>query len=162
MLCWDWRLSAPLAQISWPASRLGEALAAVGQRSAPGTGRVEWVAPPPEVVAEGGERLGRWIEAAAGWLGLEAQPVAASYADVDRLVCRAGPALLRLPGESEPRFLVLLGGDSRRVALLTPDLARVRLAPEVVRAALCRNVEAAGSETVERLLDGAGSADLRR
>jgi ATP-binding cassette subfamily B protein len=151
-----------LARVRWPASRLGEALAALGQHSGLGPGRGETAVPSPRVVAEAGERLGRWIEAAAGWLGFEAEPVAASYADVERLVCRAGPALLRLPGESEPYFLVLLSGDRRRLALLTPDLVRVRLAPEVVRTALCRDVEAAGLVTVERLMSEIGIREGRR
>jgi ATP-binding cassette subfamily B protein len=155
-------VTASCAELSWPASRLGEALAALGQRSALAVERAETAVPSPKVIAEGGEQLGRWIEATAGWLGLEAEPVQAHYPDVEQLICRVGPALLRLPGESEPRFLVLLKGDSRQVSLLTPDLARVRLAPEVVRAALCRGVEARFQGTVEPLLDGLGLVSRRR
>ncbi|MBI1914947.1 MAG: ABC transporter ATP-binding protein [Planctomycetes bacterium] len=155
-------MTASLAEISWPASRLGEALVALGRAGRLGTRAVEVSSPPPALVTDGGG-LGRWIEAAAAWLGVEAEPVEALYPEVHALVCEAGPALLRLPPDrvlanapTEARFLVLVGGGGRRVTLLTPGLITLRLRPEAVRAALCQVVEAPVASDVEQILAGAG------
>ena len=149
-------MTPPETAISWPASRLGEALAALGRRSRLGVRAVEVEAPPATILADGGERLGRWIESAAAWLGLEAEPVQAAYAEVDKLLTGAAPALLRVRENSETRFLVLLGSDRRGLTLLTPELAPVRRAPQVVRALLCREVEAPAKGLVDQILVEAG------
>jgi ABC-type transport system involved in cytochrome bd biosynthesis fused ATPase/permease subunit len=54
--------------------------------------------PPHDLVRDGNEALGRWIEAAAGCLGLEAEPLEAPYGEAEQLVRNAGPALLLLNG----------------------------------------------------------------
>jgi ATP-binding cassette subfamily B protein len=141
-----------LSEANWPAAQLGEALAALG-RSRGWTSRTSELAsgPGPSAAAEA---VGAWIEAAAAWLGFEAEPVEVPYAEVERLVTMAGPALVRLPGQ-EARFLALHSGGRRRVAVLKPDGTVVRLAVEEVRAALCSGVESALAGDVGRLLDGA-------
>jgi ATP-binding cassette subfamily B protein len=145
-----------LTEISWPATRIGEAIEALGRHSGLGVKMVAVDGPPAHLIAEGGDRLSVWIESTARWLGLEAEPVAASYGEVDHLVWGSGPALLRLPGQADPRFLVLQGGDRRQVALLTPQLATVRLAPAVVRTALCAEMEAPVAGAIEEVLAEAG------
>ncbi|HEX8201147.1 MAG TPA: ABC transporter ATP-binding protein [Isosphaeraceae bacterium] len=142
--------------ISWPACRLGEAIEALGLRGGLGPRPAELDAPPADGALE------VWIEAAAAWLGLEAEPVEVPYAEADRLVRGAGPALLRVADGRESRFLVLLRGDRRRPALLTPDGAVVRVPAERVRASLCREVEAGREGEVERLLDAVGLRGGRR
>jgi ATP-binding cassette, subfamily B, bacterial len=104
----------------------------------------------------GDEALGRWLAAAAGHLGLEAEPTEIPYGEVEPLLQQAGPALLRLPGDGEPCFLALLGGGRRTVSLLGPDLAIHRLGREVVCTALRRNLEAPLAAEVDRLLVEAG------
>ena len=85
------------------------------------------------------EALGRWIAAAAGYLGLEAEPMEIPYGEVKPLVRNAGPALLQLPGKGDPRFLALLSGGRRRVSVLGPDFAVHRPRPVEVCTALCRD-----------------------
>jgi ATP-binding cassette subfamily B protein len=143
------------SEITWPADRLGEALEALGRRCGLGM-RSATVEPAPARVAAEGEGLERWIEAAAGWLGLEAEPVEVPYDEVEQFLGKAGPALLRIPGDSGGRFLVLVGGDRRRVRVLTPALAQTHLAVETLREALCREVEAPVEGVVEAMLAGAG------
>src|SRR5262245_23013181 len=147
------------AAISWPASRLGEALTALarhgGLDARPGIPG----APPEPSTTGPKDQLGRWIEATADWLGCEAEPVETPCAQVER--CLAGPGLLRLPGANDPRFLVLLGGR-RRLSLLTPDYTVVRLAREEVRGALRQAVEAPHLEATDRLLTEAGLRGRRR
>lgn len=148
--------------ISWPAGRLGEAIEALGRCGGLEPRAAELEPLPAELCDGPGPPLGAWIEAAAAWLGLEAEPVEAPYAEADRLVRGAGPALLRIPDESGPRFLVLLGGDRRRLSLLTPDRCVASVPVEAVRAALCRAVEEGLEAQVGRLLEETGLRGRRR
>jgi ATP-binding cassette subfamily B protein len=111
---------------------------------------------PEGIERHGGQALGQWIEAAACWLGLEAEPVEAPYSELERLLHSGSPALIRLPSDGDPRFLVLLGGRRRTVELLGTDLVVHRLGTEVVRAVLCRKLEAPLALEVEQLLGKAG------
>ncbi len=98
--------SSAVTELGWPGARLGEALSALARETGLSAGASAPLAGP------GGEDVGPWIEAAAAWMGLEAEPVEAPYPDVGQLVAAAGPAVLRLDGPAGPRFLVLLGGGS--------------------------------------------------
>src|SRR5262249_1595950 len=122
-------------EMSWPAERLGEALEALGRRCGLGVHPVT-VGAPPACVSAGGEGLERWLEAAAGLLGLETEPVEVPYAEVEQLLRAAGPVLLRIGGDAGNRFVVLLGGDRRRVVLLTPELTPTHLAVGALREVL--------------------------
>jgi ATP-binding cassette subfamily B protein len=122
---------------------------------------VEVPTPPGDLLRGGNEALGRWVEAAAGYLGLEAEPLEVPYAEVEQLVRSASPALLRLRGQTDLCFLALLGGR-RMVSLLGPDLVVHRLRPEVVRAALCQELEAPVAADVDRLLNEAGVPQRRQ
>jgi ATP-binding cassette subfamily B protein len=145
-------MSGDLSRLGWPGSRLGEALEALGRHASLGGRSAGEVAPPADLLAEGGERLDRWVEATADWLGLEAEPVEVPYTAVGRLVLGSGPALVRLLGSAEARFLALLGGTRRRVRLLAPDRQVIAVPVETVRAALCRDAEAPVAEEVDRIL----------
>jgi ATP-binding cassette subfamily B protein len=70
--------------------------------------------------------------------------------------------LLRLPGVGEPRFLGLLSGRQRWVAVLGPDLVVHWLRLPVLRAALCQALEAPLTADVERLLADIGVPGRRR
>jgi len=84
-----------LRHLSWPVSRLGEAIQLIAEKKGFGTGNVEpgSLATPAELTDP--SQLGLWIEGVAAWLGLEAEPVRTSYAEVSDLVRRATPALLQ-------------------------------------------------------------------
>src|SRR5262249_52898614 len=98
------RMTREGLEISWPAERLGEALEALGRRCRLGVRPATVEAPPAGIVRAGGEGLDRWLEAAAGWLGLETEPVEVPYAEVEPFLLAVGPALLRLPGDAGNRF----------------------------------------------------------
>jgi ATP-binding cassette subfamily B protein len=150
-----------LSAVSWPACRLGEAIDQLARHGGLAPGHGEPAAPPPAAASEG-RRLGAWIEAAAARLGLDAEEVESPYADAGPMLTRAAPALLAIPGDGEPRFLALLGGDGRRVAVLAPDLSRQRRPLEQVHAALCGGVEGPAAGRVEQVLDAAGVRGRRR
>jgi ATP-binding cassette subfamily B protein len=151
-----------LHTLAWPLARLGEALEAVARHCGLPLQQRETPTPPAGLGRDGIADLAPWLETAAAWLGLEAEPVEVSYAEVARLVRGAGPAVLRLPGAGAPCFLALLGGTRRTVTLLGPDLAVHRRSLEAVRAALCQHLEAPLQADVERLLDEVGIAGRRR
>src|SRR5215831_9104279 len=145
-----------LNTLVWPVARLGEALEAMARRSGLAPGERETPVPPEGLARDNTEALGAWIETAATWLGLEAESVEVPYAEVEGLVRRAGPALLRLPDAEAPRFLALLGGRRRTVSVLGPDL-RVHWLPRLaVRAALCQALEAPLAAEVHQLLAAVG------
>ena len=150
-----------LDKLSWPVSRLGEALEALARTGDLAPRSVEVPPPPHNLARDGAEGLGRWIEATAGSLGLEAEPVDVSYAEVERLVRSAGPALLRLPGAGEPHFLALLSGRRRAVSILGPDHLLHRLRPDVICRALCHELEQLHIAQVNQLL-GAAKVPKRR
>ncbi len=145
-----------------PLSRLGELLEALARKSGLALRVRETSVPPEGLGPMDGETLSVWIEAAAAWVGLEAEPVEAPYAEVESLIRSAGPAILRLPGEREWRFLALLGRGRRGVAVLGPDLAVHRVRPELIRAALCAALEAPLAAEADRLLEAIGASPRRR
>jgi ATP-binding cassette, subfamily B, bacterial len=153
---------ANLAACSWPVSKLDEALEALAHTCGLTPTAIDIPALPHALMQGADETLTQWIEAAAGCLGLEAEPVDAPYAEVEQLVRRAGPALLRWPGPGEPRFLALLGGRRRAVSILGPDHVVHRLQSEVLRTALCQTIELPLVAEVTRLLDEAGVPKRRQ
>jgi ATP-binding cassette, subfamily B, bacterial len=153
---------ADLTTLTWPAARLGEALEALARAAGLAPRAVEPLSPPAGPLWPSDEVLGRWLAAAAGHLGLEAEPMESTYGEVERLLLQVGPALLRLPGDSEPCFVALLGGRRRTVSLLGPDLKIHRLRRAVVAAALCRDLEAPLTAEVDRLLVEAGVPERRQ
>jgi ATP-binding cassette, subfamily B, bacterial len=157
-------VSGDLARHVWPGHRLGEAIEALGRQARLGVRTAAEVAPSEALLGAGGARLDRWVEAAAAWIGIEAEPVEVPYADVARLVAGAGPALVRLPvpDADGPRFLALLTGSRRYTRLLAPDGAVIRIATGVVRAALCRDAEAPVAKDVDRILAESGVRPSRR
>jgi ATP-binding cassette subfamily B protein len=139
---------------------LGEAIEDLVRRARLSTQSPMAVAtPPPHLGRADEETIGRWIEAVASQFEVEVEPTQSTYGEVERLVRAAGPAVLCLPeddGAGERRFLALLRGGRRRIALLGPDLSVRRVRCEVVRAALCRTYEAPQLGTIDALLASAG------
>lgn len=141
-----------LDSLTWPVSRLGEAMESLAIKSGlpvhPRETSSPWI--DPDWSSE--ELLGRWIEAAASRLGLEATPVEILYREVELLLRSSGPVLLRLPDAGKARFLTFLDCSRGAVYLLGPDLVVHRLPLEDVRAAMCRDVEGPLIEEIDRLL----------
>jgi ATP-binding cassette, subfamily B, bacterial len=151
-----------LDMLSWPITRLGEALEALARTGGLVPRSAEVPVSPGSLAWDSSEALGRWIEATAGVLGLEAERVEVPYAEVEQLVRSAGPALLRLPGGDEPRFLALLGGRRRVVSILGPDRTVHRLQLEVICAALCQSLEQRLTARVDQVLSAANVPKRRQ
>src|SRR3982751_5952939 len=109
-----------IQHLSWPISRLGEALESLGRES--GLAQPGAVAQaPPWVINDGDDALNRWVVAAADWLGFEAEPREVRYASVEQLVRTSAPSLFRITVEGEPRFLALLESRQRSASVITPN-----------------------------------------
>jgi ATP-binding cassette subfamily B protein len=155
-----------LYSLTWPASRLGEAMEVTARKHNFLPRLAEAPAPLDTLEHADDAMLGRWLDVTAGRLGLEVEPVESPYAEVDQLVRGVGPALLRLPGrnggeDEGARFLAILKGGNR-ITVAAPDLSVRRLRPDAVREALCAALEAPLVEPLERLLAEAGVPPHRR
>lgn len=146
--------------LAWPASHLAEATATLGQHAGLLTSRAK-SSPGPIHRPIGAEPEAAWtIEVTAAHLGLETEPIQTPYPEVDQMVRRAAPALLRLPGEA--RFLLLLQCNWRGVAVIGPDQTVHYLRPEAVRTALCQQVEAPLLAAIDQMLVETDVAPDRR
>ena len=156
----------------WSLSQLGSGLEALARRSKLEPSAVPVPHPPSslaalEDAAASRDALNRWIESAANWLGVEAEPSAIPYEGLEQLLENAGPAVLQVPGNGPPRFLFLLPrtlfpGGRGRIVVLAPDLRTVSLRIDAARALLCSALEQTVAPEVDRLLNELGIPDPRR
>lgn len=159
-------MNEDLPTLFWSPSQLGSGLEALARRSKLQPSPAQVPHPPSSIAslddtAESRDALNQWIESAAAWLGLEAEPSTVTYEGLERLIENAGPAVLQVPGSSAPRFLFLLPRNRGRVSVLAPDLRAVPLQLEAVRALLCRRLEETVAPEVDGLLDEAGIPEAR-
>jgi hypothetical protein len=147
-----------LDTLAWPASRLGEAIEFLARKGGFLPQPLAAPAAPENLEQADNATLERWVEVAAAQLRLEAEPVETPYAEVEQLVCGAGPAILRLPASMErpPAFLALLKGGRRWVSVVGLDFAVHRVRPWLVRDAMCREIEAPWIELTQKLLAEVG------
>jgi ATP-binding cassette subfamily B protein len=156
-----------LPELFWSLSQLGSGIEALARRSELRPSAVQ-VPPPPNSIAAlddsaaSRDALNQWIESAATWLGLEAEPSAVPYEGLERLIQNAGPALLQVQGNGAPRFLFLLPRNRGRVSLLAPDLRTVPVQLQTIRALLCHPLEETVAPDIDGLLNEANIPDTRR
>jgi ATP-binding cassette subfamily B protein len=161
-----------LPAVFWSLSQIGSGVEALARSSELQPLPVLVPHPPNSIAALGDpaasrDALNQWIESAATWLGLEAEPAAVPYQGLEQQIKDAGPAVLQVPGNGTSRFLFLLPRNLGRknrgcLSVLAPDLRTVPLKLEAVRALLCGALEETVAPEVDRLLDEAGIADARR
>ena len=143
---------APIDAFAWPLDRLGEGIEELARRAGLCRASEESLAPAPSITSEHSTDLGRWIEWAGGRLGIEAESVETTYAEIDALIQGAGPAVIALRGSEGLRFLMVLRPGRGRVRLLAPDL-RMRDCPvRVIRDAVCAGLEAPLVREIDQLL----------
>jgi ATP-binding cassette subfamily B protein len=147
-----------LAALAWPLERGGDALQALVAKSGLRARGVEIPAAPAVL---DGAAMARFVEGGAEWLGLEAEAIAARLGDLDGMVRRAAPALLRVEIDGVSRLLALVAGGARP-RLVAPDGALHRVDADVLRAALARPIEAPLDEEIDRLLTVARVPPRRR
>ena len=82
-----------LDTLAWPVGRLGEAMAGLARFQGWQLRSPETPVCPAELAYDRPEALHGWLEAAAAWLGVEAEPVEVPYTDWPMK-----------PGESSPQL----------------------------------------------------------
>lgn len=133
-------MTRDLSTLAWPVAHLGIAIEALARESGLQPRAVPLPAA-PEQISHDRDALTQWIETASAWLGVDAEPVALRYQEVQALLSNPGPALLRLK-DNDVRFLLLLGSRHRTVSVLRPDLGIEFLSPTLIRDFLCQPLEA--------------------
>jgi ATP-binding cassette subfamily B protein len=151
-----------LSALAWPAARMGEAIERLAHHSKMPGRPVAQLPVPDASLQRGGKPIGPWVEAAATFLGLEAEPIGANYAELLRLLRRAGPALLRLPGDGAPEVLALLGERRGQLLVLTPASRVEVIDLGTLHTALCHAIEAPLLPSVDALIEQAQVPVRRR
>jgi ATP-binding cassette subfamily B protein len=154
-------LPTELEALLWPPARAGEALEALAVKS----GLAQPAAETPrasESVTRDPDAFRQWVNSAAAWLGVEAESSETSYAQLEAHLRTAGPALIRLPGQGNPRFIALLTANHRGLSLIAPDLTVHNIASDVLQAALCSEIEVPLLAKIDSLLDQAEVPKRRR
>ena len=138
-----------LAELSWPAAQLGDALSALTRRAGLGNEDTELANPSDPRH----EDLSRWVEWAAQRLGCDAQIAQMPFGDLAEELPAAYPALLRI---AEDSFLLVLGSRGSNLRLLAPDGSVKSHRIREVSAAICKPLEQEDNAAWRFLLNEAG------
>jgi ATP-binding cassette subfamily B protein len=147
---------------AWPMTRAGEALEALAAVCGMPVVPIETAAPPDGFTIDGAETQTRWLQATAARLGLEVEPIEATFGEIDRMIRGAGPALLRIESGDAQHLLILRAATRRTAALVAPDGSVRQVRIDSIRAVLCEPLEAPLANEINRLLDGTGLHSRRR
>ncbi len=154
--------------LAWPLAHLDEALYQLAQKSGLLSTKEAMRLTPSSADELQGDSLDRWLDAAAAQMGVEVESVGAAYAEIDRLLRYAPPALIPLytagyaagapAGQEENQaeathFLVAIKGSRQHVTLLGADGTTHRLPVDKVRAAIWSTIEAPLLPEVDQLID---------
>ena len=132
--------------LSWPASRLGEALSALARHAGFENSARELGAP------ESGRALESWIEWGAKRLGCEAHLLEIPFRDLEDELSAAYPALLAL----QDSFLIVLAGNRRTLRVLTPAREVERISVRDVASAIREPLERGPRTQFEHVLNEVG------
>ncbi|MGB0385173.1 MAG: ATP-binding cassette domain-containing protein [Ardenticatenaceae bacterium] len=131
---------------TWSLAEVGEAIRLLAQKN-------EWPFEQKVLLpAFQGQAADEWIDKISNQLQLESQMVSVSYEEVEKLLKKGGPALLRLPNQ---RFVALLNGGWNLpaglsfVSVIGPTGAVQRVNSTLLRDALCRPLEAPFEAQIE-------------
>lgn len=169
----DW-----VRSLAWPVADLDEALYQLAQKSGLLSTKEALRLTPSAAEKLQGDSLDRWLDAAAGQMGVEVESVSAGYSEMDRLLRYAPPALIPLydavdqagptsrspisstavseGGVEAPRFLIAIKSNRRRVTVLGADGAVHHLSLSLVRAAIWATQEMPLFGEIDDLLADAG------
>jgi len=153
-----------LDTLAWPVPRLGELIENLARRGKLISRPAKISQPSDKLAQSDDETIGRWIDVAAGHLGMEAEPVDLLYGEVERFLQAVAPAILRLPGpfsDGSPRLIALVRGGSSRATVLSPELRIKKIPIENLRKALCSPYETGLTPGINQLLADAGVPENR-
>lgn len=137
--------AATLGGLVWQPSALGHAMSALTAACGLATGAVPSPGAPPE-----GDPTA-WIEAYAGCMGVEAEAVQCSFAELGGALASLGPSIVRV----EQGYLAVMSAGRRGLSVLTPALTPKRIPLETVRRALTAHLEDRPASHVDKWLAAA-------
>lgn len=150
-----------LQPVSWPMTRLAEAMTALAQRAGLAMTPLKMAAVQQAVSDAGDEDHERLIEWAGSRLGLEAEAVRVTPSSAHAVLGGSGPALIRYYDGAIFRLLLLTGARRQNALLLGPDL-RVHEQPiATIVDALCAPHEASLRPDLDSVLEIAGVSGRR-
>src|SRR5436305_1052057 len=114
-------MTADLSKISWPRTRLGEAVVALGSKFSGCSSETEAISLPPFVLEQGDSALDHWMDAASRSAGMTAEPVNISHGEAVSFLRSCAPALVRINFPGRPMFLAVIGGGRNTVRVLSSD-----------------------------------------
>ncbi|MGK3964590.1 ATP-binding cassette domain-containing protein [Sorangium sp. So ce118] len=143
--------AAALAAVAWEPAALGQAMSALTAACGLASGAAASPGAPPESDPTA------WIEAYAGCMGVEAEAVESSFADLPRAIASLGPSIVRV----EQGYLAVTSTSGRGLSVLTPALTRARVPLETVRRALSAHLEDRPASHVDKWLAAARVSQRR-
>jgi ATP-binding cassette subfamily B protein len=155
-------VTATLAGLSWPLSRLDEAIELLARRLGHSAVTPGATAALGRAAAVDSPSIGRALDRLLFAHGLEPEPCEVRYADAAHLPV---PVILRVAaesGETEPAFLVVAARRRNTMAVLGIDRRWHRLSHSQIAAALRAPLDASQAAEVDRLLAAASINEPRR
>jgi ATP-binding cassette subfamily B protein len=143
--------------ILWPLPRLADAMEQLALRAGYGARSGDYAAPAPDA-----EPSRAWMNALAGRLGVELEPIVPLYRELPLVIRRAAPTLLQVRVESRPHYLVLLGATRRKARLLRPDGAVVQVDQKELASFIRLEKQAKIGAEVDALLSGIQTSEKNR
>jgi len=151
-----------LSAYGWPASQGHEAALVLARKAC-------FLPKLPDITTLSGyvgpvddHHINQWIRITTRQLGIEAEAVELSYAELEQRLQQIGPALIRLPGGEELRFLAVLKGGKKWLKVIMPDWKVQRIHSTQLREVLAYDLEAPLAPVIEALLTDAGVPEERQ
>jgi ATP-binding cassette subfamily B protein len=143
-------MTTALQRWGWPRERIGESVVALARVA----GIVTRASEPAGDALGSADVAGR-----AQRVGLEAEAVDVTYAELERFARSAGPALVRLADGSA---IAVVRHRRGKLLVVGPDGVTGTIDARIVRDALCRPLEASIASDVDAVLDAARVPEARR
>ena len=105
---------------------------------------------------------GRFVEAAAEWMGLEADSLSVEYMEVEQVLRSACPLIITLPSETGSRFLAIVRAGKRNLHIVAPGGKTHRVKLKTVRTLICAPLDRPFTADFDQLLKEAGVPKRRR
>ena len=142
-------MSDPFLDLLWPVERLPEALEQLAVIAGYGATLGELSAPEPGV-----EPPRIWVNALAGRLGVELEPVVPLYRELPLVIRSAAPAVLQVRRDGIPFYLVLTGASAGKVRLLSNGSRIVHVSVAQVTDLVREEQQARVARDIDLLLQG--------
>lgn len=104
------------------------------------------------------------VELVATYLGIESEPIQATYNDIDAILKFEGPMLLAVPNLAldAPELLLVLAAQGQRICIITPMLTKVWVPLPRLRHRICEAVETQAIRALDGILDKAALPPKQR